>query len=142
MTTPEIEIGILKTVVNKLDQSLDKISSMSNDIGRLLAVHEERIANLEKVTDTHTRDIHFRIQEQTRQFIDKIDSVEGRLGLSISNALNEQKNHQTSISTELQAIKDRIDALERWKWYIAGGLGLIAFMIANADKLSTIAKIL
>ena len=45
----DVEVQVLKQVVFKLDASLDKISEVSYSIGKLLAVHEERLDSLEKV---------------------------------------------------------------------------------------------
>ena len=53
----EVELEVLKTVVSKLDTSLEKISEVSNSIGRLLAVHDERIDQLEKSSDKRTDEI-------------------------------------------------------------------------------------
>jgi hypothetical protein len=43
----ESEVEVLKNVVAKLDMSIEKIAQVSNDIGKILAVHEQRLASLE-----------------------------------------------------------------------------------------------
>jgi len=66
----ESEIEVLKSVVNKLDSSLEKISEVSNSIGKLLAVHDQRIINLEKDVDAREDDVkelHSRITVQTKE---------------------------------------------------------------------------
>ena len=57
----ETEVEVLKSVVNKLDQSLEKISQVSDDIGKLLAVHDAKITQLVKESDIRTDDVNARV---------------------------------------------------------------------------------
>ena len=102
----ETEVGVLKSVVSKLDTSLEKISQVSNDIGRLLAVHDERIMQLEKEGERKTddiRDLHSRLTTQTREIVSKIDSME--IGI-------EKKMRENSIETAKQH-KEILDEIKK-----------------------------
>ena len=68
MTDIELDVELLKKEVSdmkeihgRLDTAITKITDVSNCINRMLAVHEEKIANAEeaqaKSTDEFTRDI-------------------------------------------------------------------------------------
>ena len=134
----ESEVEVLKSVVTKLDASIEKISQVSTDIGKLLAVHEQRIDQLEK-TDSRRMDdikeIHSRITTGNRELMDKIDDMESkiyeRMAKSAEAATNQHKDIQNEISAEIKGLETRIDTLERWKWTMLGGAAAIGYLISH-----------
>ena len=141
----EVELEVLKSVVNKLDSSLEKISEVSNSIARLLAVHDERLDSIEKhgdKRDHEIKDLHSRITTQTREIVDKLESLEKRIEERMkqsSDASSEgHRAIQTEIKTEMKRIDSRIRELERWRWYVLGAAAALAFLLSN----SPIAKLL
>ena len=138
----ETELQVLKTVVNKLDSSLEKISEVSNSIGKLLAVHDERIGQLEKVADSRDDDIkelHSRITTQTREIVDKISSLEKSMEERMrENAKTSGEQHnviQKEIKTDITKLEDRLGILERWRWYLMGGAAAVGYLTGHADLL-------
>ena len=134
----ESEIEVLKSVVTKLDSSLEKISEASNNIGRLLAVHNERLVQLEKTSDQRSddiKDLNQRITHQTKEIIEKITSLEKTMEARLSANSNELKKQHQDIQKEIQhdlaAFDDRLGILERWRWYIIGGAAAIGYIIGN-----------
>lgn len=134
----ESEIEVLKSVVNKLDSSLEKISEVSNSIGRLLAVHDERINQLEKVSDQRSDDIkelHSRITTHTREISDKIDELdsllEARMIKGAENAKQQHAEIQKEIRKDITKIDDRLMIVERWRWYVLGAVAVIGYLIGN-----------
>lgn len=143
----ETEVGVLKSVVSKLDASLEKISQVSNDIGRLLAVHDERIMQLEKDGERKSddiRDLHSRLTTQTREIVSKIDSME--LGIEKKMRENSQelaKQHKEildEIKKDVENISTRVNVLEQWRWYIIGGAITIGFILGNLSDLLKFVK--
>ena len=140
----ETELGVLKSVVNKLDSSLEKISEVSNSIGRLLAVHDERIGQLERSSEKKSDDIkelHSRISTQTREIVDKIVALEKNIEDRIKDntkIVNEQhKEAQEEAQVNLTSLNTRLSSLENWRWYVLGAVAVVAYLIGN---LSDIAK--
>lgn len=134
----ESEVEVLKSVVTKLDASIEKISQVSTDIGKLLAVHEQRIDQLEK-TDSRRMDdikeIHSRITTGNRELMDKIEGMEvkiyERMAKSAEAATTQHKDIQNEISAEIKGLETRIDTLEKWKWTMLGGAAVIGYLISH-----------
>ena len=130
----ESEIEVLKSVVTKLDSSLEKISEAANNIGRLLAVHNERLVQLEKASDQRSdeiKELNQRISHQTKEIVEKIASVEKTMEDRLrANSGELMKLHQKTQS-DLTTFDDRIGILERWRWYIIGGAAAIGYLIGN-----------
>lgn len=142
----ESEVAVLKNdlthitiLFEKLDTAIDKMSDVSNNIARMLAVHEERL-NKQDLTneEIHTlverrkqelqgdiKELHSRITTVSRELADDINETEQRLtsvmhqGLSdIKRCITDETKIITEQSTELEK---RVSDLERWKWLVMGG---------------------
>lgn len=138
----ETELEVLKSVVNKLDSSLEKISEVSNSIGRLLAVHDERIGQLEKIADSRDGDIkelHSRITTQTREIVEKIASLEKNIEERMRDSAKAAKEQHEQIQKEIQVDVNKLDVrlgvLERWRWYLMGGAAAVGYLSGHADLL-------
>ena len=134
----EAEIEVLKVVVSKLDESLDKMTDVSNNISKILAVHEQRIDSLEKSHD-NTQDeskiLHKRITELFSELGDKLHAMEDRLELKYQKQqINAQQQHndiQKELQQDIAELGKRIRALENWRWWMMGiGVGF-GFVVAQ-----------
>ena len=137
--TIESQVKVLESVVSKIDTSIEKITQVSNDIGKLLAVHDERINTIEKVNnrmDTEVRDLHSRITTTTREICDKIDAMEllleAKLKEHSDNSIKQNKELLESNDLNMINLKNRIEVLERWRWFVLGAAACIGYLIANA----------
>ena len=143
----EIEFEVLKSVVKKLDSSLDKISEVSNSIAKLLAVHDERLGSLEKVSDKREdeiKDLHSRITTQTREIFDKLESMEARIerriGESGNNSSVQHERINAEMKTEIQKISARIALLEGWRWYVLGAAAVVGWALSKYGDLTNLLK--
>ena len=131
----ETELEILKTVVSKLDVSLEKMTTVSNDIGKILAVHETRIDSLERVADTRNDDIkelHSRITTSFREMSDQMRAMEDRLEIKYQqqqlNATQQHSDIQKELQRDIDGIAVRLQKLENWRWWMMGlgvGFGVV-----------------
>jgi len=134
----EIEVEVLKSVVKKLDSSLDKISEVSNTIAKLLAVHDERISSLEKNTDKkedEIKELHFRLTTQTREIFDKLELMEARIEKRITEGgITTSLQHEridAEMKAEIKNISERIQVLESWRWYLLGGAAVGGWVLSK-----------
>lgn len=134
----EIEIEVLKTVVYKLDSSLEKISEVSNVIGKLLAVHDERLNSIEKASDKREeeiRDLHSRITTQTREIVEKLDNMEVRIEEQMKDSAAastaQYKSIQQEIKSDIEKMNERVNLLERWRWYVLGASAIIGYVVSK-----------
>lgn len=134
----EIEIEVLKTVVYKLDSSLEKISEVSNVIGKLLAVHDERLNSIEKASDKREeeiRDLQTRITTQTREIVEKLDTMEVRIEEQMKDnaaaATAQYKSIQQEIKVDIEKMNERVSLLERWRWYVLGASAIIGYVVSK-----------
>jgi chromosome segregation ATPase len=129
------QVKVLENVVERLDTSIEKLTEVSNSIGRLLAVHDERINTLEKVhsrQEDDIRDLHSRITSISKDICSKLDEVEHSLENKMKDYSDTSEKMHKELKSELQSklyqLDKRINLLENWRWIILGGAAVVAFI--------------
>ena len=147
--TLETEVALVKKDVNqigqlfaKLETALDKITDVSNNIGQILAVHEQRlqhgeeefetmktdIANAENKFDNEVKDLHSRLTSNTRE-------IETKMSKEIDKVLDSIKDLKDHLITKNDKIEERLTALERWRWILVGAVFVAAVLIPEMPNL-------
>ena len=135
----ETEFAVLKTVVTRIDNSIAAMTEVSSNIGKLLAVHEERLNKLEKDNTTvgfDIRDIHARINAMSKEVLEKLDSTEKTLECKIKENTDSTNKKLEVMTREMKQIDDRVGFLERWKWMVLGGALAVGWIIAKVPNLN------
>lgn len=135
----DAQVQVLESVVSRLDSNIEKLTELSNNIGKLLAVHDSRLNSLEKIhdrTDLDIKEIHSRVTTISREICDKIDQVETmiekKLKESAESATKQHNEIKADIETKINVLSNRVGVLETWRWLIIGGATVIGYL---ADKL-------
>jgi predicted nucleic acid-binding Zn-ribbon protein len=120
----------LERIVEKLDVSIDKLTEVSNNISKLLAVHDTRINIIEKDTvrnEDDIRDIHVKMDNIAKEITKKLDQ-------SMANSVEGHARIQAAIEEKLQGIDARVKVLEVWRWVVIGGALVIGWFINKFVK--------
>jgi len=142
----ETEVAVLKSDVNRmtslfsrLDTAIEKMGDVSNNIAKMLAVHEERLSKQDDIDEElfslvekrrqeiqgDIKELHSRITTVSRELSDDITETEQRLMTAMTYGTSEIKKcitEENKAVTEQQLILEkRVTELERWKWLIMGG---------------------
>jgi len=124
------EIESLEKIVEKLDQSIDKLTEVSNNVGKLLAVHDTRINVIEKDTvrnEDDIRHIHTKIDNLSKEIREMIDE-------SMRNSNEGHAKIQTSFDERMKFFDSRIKVLEVWRWLVIGGAIAIGYLVNKLYK--------
>jgi septal ring factor EnvC (AmiA/AmiB activator) len=94
----------------------------------------ERVARLEAQVEgikddvaavkSDIKELHSRITTGNREIMDKLDEKIDEL------AVSDKEQHQV-MTTTMNAIKERVDVLERWKWMIVGGSIALGYAVGH-----------
>jgi len=120
----------LERIVEKLDVSIDKLTEVSNNVSRLLAVHDTRINVIEKDTvrnEDDIRDIHVKIDNIAKEINQKLDQ-------SMANSVEGHAKIQAAIEEKLKGIDARVRVLEVWRWLVIGGAVAIGYLVNKLYK--------
>jgi hypothetical protein len=120
----------LERIVEKLDVSIDKLTEVSNNVSRLLAVHDTRINVIEKDTvrnEDDIRDIHVKMDNIAKEINKKLDQ-------SMQNSVDGHAKIQAAIEEKLKGIDARVRVLEVWRWLVIGGALAIGYLVNKLYK--------
>lgn len=133
----KVDVGVLKTQVATLTQLCDKMDKV---IDKLMD-NQERITNqiytdMEKRKSDTVNDIkelHSRITTVDRNLSDKIELTERRIMEEIKSLRQHIEQHNMKEDGEIKK-------LYQWKWMVAGGVVVLAWVISNVN-LEVISKL-
>jgi chromosome segregation ATPase len=147
--TLETEVALVRQDVSqigqlfsKLETALDKITDVSNNIGQILAVHEQRLHDGEKEFealkadmntaedkfDNEVKDLHSRLTSNTRE-------IENKMSKEIDKVLDSIKDLKDHLINKNDKIEERLTALERWRWILVGAVFVAAVLIPEMPNL-------
>ena len=150
----ETEVALVKNdlsqmgqLFSKLEVALDKITDVSNNIGQILAVHEQRLQDGEKefqtlkdemVTaeskfDNEVKDLHSRLTSNTRE-------LENKMSKEIDKVLDSIKDLKEHLIDKNDKIEQRLTALERWRWILVGAMFVAVIFLPELPNILTFLK--
>lgn len=104
----------MDVMLERLDTSIEKLTEVSQSISKLLAVHEEKLGQQEKINANFTS-----ILEQRRMEMDK--KIEG-----IWNEIKDIRQEQTK---QYEKLNQKFTKIEKFIWTIGGGGAVLAFLL-------------
>tara|TARA_Y100000356_G_scaffold134512_1_gene144043 strand:- start:722 stop:1168 length:447 start_codon:yes stop_codon:yes gene_type:complete len=123
------EVADMKLIHGRLDNAILKITDVSNSINRMLAVHEERLANQEESISRQEKDT----EDRKREFEKDVEIIHERINSTkhdLSDMMSKQHAEQSeSINSIKKDLKDRVGVLERWRWILIGGCIVVGFAL-------------
>lgn len=114
----EIEQNSL--VHKRLDTAIEKLTGISSSIKSMLAVHEEKLSQAEKLDEI----IFSKLKDRQVETETRYASLKENMDLTEKRIMNEIKSIKNTLG-------DRVNVLEKWKWLIIGGSIVIGFILAR-----------
>lgn len=132
----KVEVGVLKEKVNtltdlceKMDRVIEKLADNQTTItNQIYQDMEKRKEN----TVSDIKELHSRITTVDRNLSDKIELTERRI-------MDEIKSLRDHITEHNQKEEADLKNILQWKWMVAGGVVVLAWIISNL-KLDALAK--
>lgn len=144
------DVSQIYFLLPKLDTAIDKITEMSSGISKMLAVHEEKLANQDqRITDLAEYNQRKRYEDRDIQeaFNKKLEQI------TLENKNDRRENHKEIMKAladlkedihkrieevkndtkeDISLIKNRLTVLEKWRWYMMGIAAVIGFILSKA----------
>ena len=124
----KVEVGVLKEKVNiiadlceKMDRVIEKLAD--NNTNMVNQIYKDMDKRKED-TVSDIKELHSRITTTDRNLSDKIELTERRI-------MDEIKSLRDHITEHNQKEDDELKSLTQWKWMVAGGVIVVAWIISN-----------
>lgn len=128
----------VNTLVDRLDITIEKLSDISTNISQLLAVQENRLTYLEKLSTQMSALIEKRKDEailSDEQLHQRINIIEKEFKSEIEKVGNKALDHYKQTRDENKRQHDdsnrKMVQLEKWIWVVTGGAAVIGFIISQ-----------
>jgi archaellum component FlaC len=115
----------LERIVTKLDDSIDKLTEVSSNISKLLAVQEQRMNTIEKDTDRNQDD--GKLDIMSKDINDKLDQ-------SMKNSAEGHEKIMLRFDEKIKGLDARVKVLEVWRWLVIGGALAIGYLVNKLYK--------
>ena len=136
MAELETEVALLKSKVSdmeklhvRLDDAIGKLTELSSCINKMLAVHEEKLANQEEAVFAAEE----LIEQRRTEFSNEIKELHSRITTNtkeiMSIATSQHKEHSAAIQKLHTDINKRVGVLEKWRHVLIGGSIVIGFVL-------------
>ena len=116
------EVADIKVIFSRLDIAIEKITDVSSCVNRMLAVHEEKIANAEEAQvrantefTTDIKELHSRVTSNYKELTEMMQLHHKEQALHIQQLQND--------------LNGRVGILEKWRWLIIGGAIVVGFAL-------------
>jgi predicted transcriptional regulator len=126
------EVSTVSTLVDRFDIAIVKLSEISDNMNKILAVHEIRIEHQQREMDMFSkkfdehRDDHRRESELIH---DRISNKESEVKKDFTTAISNLQKH-------LDKIDYRLECIEKWKWYAAGVTATALLILVQSGVIS------
>lgn len=132
------DVNAINNLLSRLDTAIDEIADASNGISKILAVHDQSIVELK-----------IAVEERKRIAEKEIELIHSRISdMKDENHLERKANHEELLKAikemdekntrEVKLISERLDVLEKWKWWIMGAAAVVGFFISQMVNISSI----
>lgn len=132
----EQKIHTTDTVLERLADSFEKISDVSNSLTRILAIHEERFTNQAKLNNETDRTIEKIVNENKQaqtELFNRLDTNEKNIMAVVEDIRKDSRERHDEIvratATREKEQNDRITALEKWRYTSMGMISVISALV-------------
>ena len=138
VTSLRRDVDGMNLLVDRLDVAIDKMSEMSSHISQLLAVHDTKIEQQERMigevaisvdqrrleSEDRTNVLHKRITDLRQEVTNNSDK-------RTKEILEEISKLNANLNEKFQHMENRVIVLERWRFLLMGGAITIGFLLAK-----------
>jgi len=132
------DVNAINNLLSRLDTAIDKIADASNGISKILAVHDQSIDALRTAVEERKRIAEKEIELIHSRISDMKDENHRERKTNHEELLKAIKEMDEKNTREVKLISERLDVLEKWKWWIMGAAAVVGFFISQMVNISPI----
>jgi len=112
---------------DRIEAAIEKLTTISSDLKSMLAVHEQRILQQEKVS-TNLETV---VEKRREEFDIKLKDVYDTMRDQDNNILEEIAKLRTESLEQHKTLSNKINQLEKYIFIAIGGATVITFIVSN-----------
>ena len=124
------EIEHLEKRQNRIEDAIERLTEISADLNKMLAVQEQRLMQQEKITGMMEETLERRREEYDR----KIQNVYDTISKEDKKVLDELEKLRRDQAAQYKSLNDKMSSLEKIIWMYLGGFSVLVFVITYGPK--------
>ena len=116
--------------LDRLEDVIEKLTEISADLNKMLAVQEQRLSQQEKSMGN----IEEMVERRREEYDKKIQNVYDVMNREDNKILEELEEMRKEQKDQHKAISDKMTGLEKIIWMYLGGFSVLVFMITYGPK--------
>ncbi len=113
----EERLSSYEVMMKKIDEAIQIMGKTSQNISKMLAVHEEKLENSGKSDELivdRIKTIEIKNTEEHNRVIERFESLEGK------------------IDERIESLDKKVDEVTKFRWLLGGALIIISFVISQS----------
>jgi|688.fasta_scaffold10292_5 predicted RNase H-like nuclease (RuvC/YqgF family) len=110
----------LEAKQTKLEDAISKLTDISADLNKMIAVHELRLSQQEKITDS----LEIILEKRRDEFDEREEKIYEHIEKEDAKIIEK-------LDESFDKFSKKMNDLERMMWVYGGGFALAAFVLAN-----------
>lgn len=116
--------------LDRLEDVIEKLTEISADLNKMLAVQEQRLTHQEKNMGV----IEDMVEKRREEYDKKLQNVYDVMRVEDTKILEELEKMRKEQKDQHKAITDKMAGLEKIIWMYLGGFSVIVFLISYGPK--------
>jgi hypothetical protein len=121
---------------DRIDDVVEKLTDISSDLNKMIAVHEQRLNHQEKQM-TILEDV---VEKRREESDVKLKDVYDVMRSEDKKILDELKNMREEASKQHHSLAERFNKMEKILWTYMGGFSVVVFLITYAPTIFKLFK--
>ena len=121
---------------DRLEDAIERLTEISADLNKMLAVQEQKLSQQEKVTSL----IADMIEKRREEYDKKIENVYDVMRAEDNKVIKELEMIRTEQKKQHDEISKKLTAMEKIIWVYMGGFTVLVFLISNSGTILRLFK--
>lgn len=115
---------------NRIEDAIERLTEISADLNKMLAVQEQRLSQQEKTVGV----IEEMVERRREEYDKKLQNVYDVMSKEDNKILGQLETMRKEQKDQHKAMTDKMTALEKIIWMYLGGFSVLVFMITYGPK--------
>lgn len=124
------DLDALERRQSRVEDAIERLTDISSNLNRMIAVHEQRIVQQEKESDL----LHDTVEKRREEVEDKLKEVYNHMNEQEKNIFEEISKFREDTNRQYSHLNDKISQLEKYIWMAIGGGIAASWIISYVAK--------
>jgi DNA repair exonuclease SbcCD ATPase subunit len=124
------DLNQLEKRQNRIEDAIERLTEISADLNKMLAVQEQRLTHQEKIVGV----IEEMVERRREEYDKKLQNVYDVMSKEDSKVIGQLEEMRKEQKDQHKAVTEKITALEKIIWMYLGGFSVLIFMITYGPK--------